>query len=48
MIANQDINNSIFSNPDIVQIEKENIDQFYIPHEFLFPTPAESIEIEIY
>lgn len=36
--ANSDIINSIFQYPDLVEYEKKNKDQFYIPHEFLFPT----------
>lgn len=42
--ANSDIINSIFKFPDIVEYEKENKNQFYIPHEFLFPTTSMDIE----
>lgn len=42
--ANQDIVNSLFSNPEIVEIHKENINQFYIPHEFLFPSQSVMFE----
>lgn len=38
--ANQDIVNSLFSNPEDVEIHKENTSQFYIPHEFLSPAPG--------
>ncbi len=41
--ANEDIVNSIFSNPNDVQLEKVNSKQFYIPHEFLFPSSGEEI-----
>lgn len=40
--ANQELLKSIFRNTDIVKFEKENTNQFHVPHEFLFPTaPAE-------
>lgn len=40
--ANQDIINSLFRNEN-VKLEKENKDQFYIPHEFLNPSKGEPI-----
>lgn len=39
--ANTDIINSLFANPKNVQLEKENTEQFYIPHEFLSPSEGE-------
>jgi len=41
--ANEDIVNSIFSNPSDVILEKANTKQFYIPHEFLFPSEGSKI-----
>jgi hypothetical protein len=38
--ANKDIIDSLFSNPSDVKLEKLNTKQFYIPHEFLFPSPG--------
>ncbi len=43
--ANQDIINSIFSNPNDVKIEKDNINQFYIPHEFLYQTDDKEVYV---
>lgn len=44
-LSNQDIINSIFENPQDVQIEKNNTNQFYIPHEFLFPSKGKEINL---
>ena len=42
--ANSDIVNSLFRNGEKnVDLEKENKDQFYIPHEFLSPSKGEPV-----
>ncbi|WP_422080107.1 hypothetical protein [Ulvibacterium sp.] len=41
--ANIDIIESLFSNSADVKLEKLNTKQFYIPHEFLFPSPGAEI-----
>ena len=43
--ANQDIINSLFSDTSIVELQKENTSQFYIPQEFLSPLPGEEVFI---
>lgn len=39
--ANNDIIESIFSNPAEVIVMKDDVNQFHIPHEFLFPSAGE-------
>jgi hypothetical protein len=39
--SNLEIVESLFRDPKIVTIERENIQQFHIPHEFLFPNEGE-------
>ncbi|MBY8963723.1 hypothetical protein KJK34_13255 [Flavobacterium sp. D11R37] len=41
--ANTDIINSIFTNPDMVELQRENQAQFYIPHEYLSPTKVKEM-----
>ena len=41
--ANKDLVESLFSNPKNVVINKNEIGQFPIPHEFLFPRPAQKM-----
>lgn len=43
--GNEDIARAIFQDVKKVTLEKSNTDQFYVPHEFLFPTEGEEIVI---